>query len=88
MFFDSSYELNFIHDILWFVEIGANFISIPSSSKYWRNNPVELGPSLSGFLDKFASFPRLVCQTNVLNPLLRKGTIPSITWESNPAPLG
>jgi hypothetical protein len=36
-------------------------------SKYWRNNPVELGPSLSGFLDKFASFPRLVCQTNVLN---------------------
>jgi hypothetical protein len=57
-------------------------------SKYWRNNPVELGPSLSGFLDKFASFPRLVCQTNVLNPLLRKGKIPSITRESNPAPLG
>jgi hypothetical protein len=45
---------------------------------------VELGPSLSGFLDKFASFPRLVCQTNVLNPLLRKGKIPSITWELNP----
>jgi hypothetical protein len=58
------------------------------ASKYWRNNPVELGPSLSGFLDKFASFPRLVCQTNVLNPLLRKGKIPSITRESNPAPLG
>jgi hypothetical protein len=43
--------------------------------KYWRKNPVELGPSLSGFLDKFASFPRMVCQTNVLNPLLRKGKI-------------
>jgi hypothetical protein len=59
-----------------------------SKSKYWRNNPVELGPSLSGYLDKFASFPRLVCQTNVLNPLLRKGKILSITRESNPAPLG
>jgi hypothetical protein len=30
----------------------------------------------------------LVCQTNVLNPLLRKGKIPSITRESNPEPLG
>jgi hypothetical protein len=39
-------------------------------------------------LDTFASFPRLVCQTNVLNPLLRKGKIPSIARESNPAPLG
>jgi hypothetical protein len=58
------------------------------ASKYWRNNLVKLGPSLSGFLDKFASFPRLVFQTNVLNPLLRKGKIPSITRESNPAPLG
>jgi hypothetical protein len=28
--------------------------------KYWRNNLVELGPSLFGFLVKFASFPRLV----------------------------
>jgi hypothetical protein len=56
-------------------------------SKYWRNNLVELGPSLLVFLDKFASFPRLVCQTNgnVLNPLLRKGKIPSITRKSNPA---
>jgi hypothetical protein len=27
----------------------------------------KLGPSLSGFLDKFASFTRSVCQTNVLN---------------------
>jgi hypothetical protein len=27
-------------------------------------------------------------QTNVLNPLLRKGNIPSITRETNPAPLG
>jgi hypothetical protein len=53
-------------------------------SKYWRNNLVELGPSLSGF----ASFPRLVCQTNVLNPLLRKGKISSNTRESNPEPLG
>jgi hypothetical protein len=49
---------------------------------------VKLGPSLSGFLDKFASFLRLVCQTNVLNPLLRRGKIPSITRESNAAPLG
>jgi hypothetical protein len=57
-------------------------------SKYWCTNLVELGPSLSGFLDKYASFPGLVCQTNVLNPLLRKGKIPSITRESNPAPLG
>jgi hypothetical protein len=57
-------------------------------SKYWRNNPVELGPSHSGFLEKFASFPRLVCQTNALNPHLSKGKIPSITRESNPAPLG
>jgi hypothetical protein len=57
-------------------------------SKYWRNNLVELGPSLSGYLDKFASFPRLVCPTNVLNPLLRKGKIPSITRESNPVPFG
>jgi hypothetical protein len=62
--------------------------TLTQKSKYWRDNPVELGPSLSGFLDKFASFPRLVCQTNVLNPLLRKGKIPSITRESNPAPLG
>jgi hypothetical protein len=41
------------------------------TSKYWRvvhgNNLVELGPFLSGFPDKFASFSRLVCQTNVLN---------------------
>jgi hypothetical protein len=57
-------------------------------AKYWRNNLVELGPSISGFLDKFVSFPRLVCQTKVLNPPLRKGKIPSITRESNPAPLG
>jgi hypothetical protein len=34
---------------------------------------VELGPSFSGFLDKFASFPRLICQTNALIPFLRKG---------------
>jgi hypothetical protein len=47
-----------------------------AKSKYWRNNLVELGPSLSGFLDKFAFFPRLVCQTNVLNPLLRKEALP------------
>jgi hypothetical protein len=59
-----------------------------AKSKYWRNNLVEIGPSISGFLDKFASFPWLVCQTNVLKPLLRKGKIPSITRESNPAPLG
>jgi hypothetical protein len=45
----------------------------PSVSKYWRNN-----------LDTFASFPSLVCQLNVL----RKGKIPSITRESNAAPLG
>jgi hypothetical protein len=32
-----------------------------AKSKYHHNNLVELGPSLSGFLDKFASFPRLVC---------------------------
>jgi hypothetical protein len=57
-------------------------------SKYWRNNLVESGPSLSGFLDKFAFFPRLVCQANVFSHLLRRGKIPSITWESNPAPLG
>jgi hypothetical protein len=47
-----------------------------AKSKYWRNNLVELGPSISGFLDKFASFPRLVFQTNVLNHLLHKGKIP------------
>jgi hypothetical protein len=29
----------------------------------------KLGPPLSEFLDKFASFTRLVCQTNVLNLL-------------------
>jgi hypothetical protein len=45
-----------------------------SKSKYWRNNLVELGPSLSGFLDKFASFLRLVCQTNVLNPEIKPST--------------
>jgi hypothetical protein len=54
-------------------------------SKYWRNDPVELGPSLSGFLEKFASFTRLVCQTNVLNILLRKGKIPSIPKNSKQA---
>jgi hypothetical protein len=27
-----------------------------AKSKYWRNNLVEFGPFLSGFLDKFASF--------------------------------
>jgi hypothetical protein len=59
-----------------------------AKSKYWRNNLVELGPSLSGFLDKFAPFLRVVCQTNVLVPLLRKRKIPSITRELNPAPLG
>jgi hypothetical protein len=58
-----------------------------TKSKYWRNNLVELGSSLSVFLDILASFPRLVCQTNVLNPLLRRGKIPSIR-ESKPAPLG
>jgi hypothetical protein len=63
-------------------------ISVLTKSKYWRNNLVELGPSFSGFLDKFASFPRLVCQTNVHNSLFQKGKIPSITRESNPAPLG
>jgi hypothetical protein len=52
------------------------------------NNLVELGPSLSGFLDKFVSFPRLVFQTNVLNPLLCKRKIPSFTRESISAPLG
>jgi hypothetical protein len=62
--------------------------NITAKSKYWRNNLVEIAPSLSGFLDKFASYPRLVCQNNVLNPLLRKGKNPSITRESNPAPLG
>jgi hypothetical protein len=36
-------------------------------SKFWRNNHFQLGPSLSGFLDKFASFTRSVYQTNVLN---------------------
>jgi hypothetical protein len=57
-------------------------------SKYWRNNLVELGPSLSGFLDNFASFPRLVCQTNVINPLLRKGKIPGITPGIEPSTFG
>jgi hypothetical protein len=42
-------------------------------SKYWHNNLLELGPFLSGFLDKFAFFPRFFCQTNVFNPVLRKG---------------
>jgi hypothetical protein len=40
---------------------------------------LELRPSTSGFLDILVSFPRLVCQTNVPNPLLRKRKIPSIT---------
>jgi hypothetical protein len=37
-----------------------------ANNKCWRNNLMELGPSLSGFPDTFASFPSLVCQTNVL----------------------
>jgi hypothetical protein len=36
--------------------------------KYWRNNLVKLGPSLSGLVNKFASFPRLVCQTQYPQP--------------------
>jgi hypothetical protein len=59
-----------------------------AKSKYWRNNIVELGLSLSGFLDKFAPFPRFICPTNVLKPLLREEKIPSITRESNPTLLG
>jgi hypothetical protein len=57
-------------------------------SRYWRNNLVKLGPSLSRFLDKLASFLRLVCQNNVLNPVLCKAKMPSVTRDSNPAPLG
>jgi hypothetical protein len=48
-------------------------------SKYWRYNLVELGLSLSGFLDKFTSFPKLVCHTNVLNPLLHKGKFQALS---------
>jgi hypothetical protein len=40
------------------------------------------------FLDKFASFPRLDCETAVRNPLLRNGKISSIIREYNPASLG
>jgi hypothetical protein len=47
-------------------------------SNYWRNNLVELGSSLSGFLDKFVFFSEVVCQTNVLNPLLHSKHYPGI----------
>jgi hypothetical protein len=40
---------------------GLKILERTIQSKYWRYNLVELGPSLSGFLDKFASFPSLVC---------------------------
>jgi hypothetical protein len=43
---------------------------------------VGLGLPLSGFLDKFASFSRLVCQNYVLISLLREEKIPSISLES------
>jgi hypothetical protein len=54
----------------------------------YRNNLVELRPSLSRLLDIFASFQMLVYQTNVINPHLRTGKILNITRESNPEPLG
>jgi hypothetical protein len=43
-----------------------------SKKQILAQKPGGVMPSLSGFLDKFASFPRLVCQTNVLKPLSRK----------------
>jgi hypothetical protein len=46
-----------------------------------------LGPPLSGLLDKFALFTRLVCQTNILNLFcLRKK--PCLIGDSHPGPLG
>jgi hypothetical protein len=49
--------------------------------------PCEVRVFPFGISRQNASFPRLVCQNNVLNPLLRKGKIPSTTRESNSAPL-
>jgi hypothetical protein len=46
--------------------------------KYWQILAQQLGE---------AFFPRLVCQPNILNPILRKGKVPSITQESIPARL-
>jgi hypothetical protein len=56
-------EMSYLHESLrW------PFYWAILQNKYWRNNLLELGPSFSGFLDKLVSFPRLVYQTNVLNP--------------------
>jgi hypothetical protein len=91
-FFQKSFQFFFGYNLLNFQQnslelktmltfkINFRFLTVSvCSSKYWCNNLVELGPSLSGFLDKLASFPRLVSQTNVLSPLLCKKKIPCIT---------
>jgi hypothetical protein len=58
-----------------------------AKNKLWYDNRIRLRPPLSGWLDKFSLFTRLVCQANALNLFCMRKK-PCLIRDLNPGSLG